>query len=224
MEFRKNTELTEVHRIVGGEVEAENIIGTNGNIYHLENIVAVCGIDYCMMTSYRCKKDLCSKVYKINDNVMVGATGTFRIEENPLEPLIGARVKAISLEELTMLIEDYMVDRRTCASIYPDRKYIIAGREYDGQFCIVSIEFIDNHKELHRSVYRPNKEAIAAVLSAPRYFSDDKSEFFELFKKGLRACNDVAELRKYIELVTRKLSSVECSQRDLLDCETRIVV
>jgi len=224
MELKKKPGLIEVHSIVGGEVDAENIVGLAGNTYKLDNVIAVCGINYCIMTAFQNERSPCKKVYKINDRVLVGATGTFNIEDNPLDPLIGTHSKTISLEGTTKAIEDYLIDKRIDSSVAPDRKYIIAGKEYDGQFCIISVEFANEYKELRRRVFRPSAESIATAISISKYLGECAPEFFNEYKTKLLECNDVGELRKYIEGIVMHESYTTEHPQTAIGLETKIIV
>lgn len=224
MELRKRPELIEVHSIVGGEVDAKNIIGLDGGTYRLDNIITVCGLNYCIMTAFQDDRSLCRKVYKINDKVLIGATGTFNMEENPLDPLIGTHSKSISLEETTKAVENYLIDKRIDVSVAPDRKYIIAGREYDGQFCIVSVEFANEYKELRRRVFRPSAESIATAVSMSKYLGEHASEFFNEFKSKLLKCNDAGELRRYVEGLVLSESDTHGWPQVSLGIETKIIL
>ena len=199
MEFRKKTELTEVHQIIGGELDAENLIATESNSYRLENIITVCGMNYCMMTAYETERDPCRKVYRINDKVIIGATGTFDAEENPLDPLLGKDARKLSLEDVSQIVEEYMVSHRDSISITQDRQYILAGQEFDDSFCIVTFDFSPHRKELRRNVFRPHREKIATAISISKSGDIPPTTFYDIYKANLLQCKNVEDVRKYIE-------------------------
>ena len=197
----------EVTPIVGGDIEAENIATAKTNTYKLENVIAFAGTNYCVMTACDLSSDICKKVYKINDDLLIGVTGTFDNEDNPLDPFIGHDVRRMLVEEAVMCIEQYLIDMESKHSISNDRQYLVAGRSF-GQYSIVSIEFSHEKRQMCRNVFSPSYGKVTTALSLSGAFDIDVHEFFNAYKETLVKCNDMSEVVKCMEYYAAKATKM----------------
>ena len=188
-------------------------------VYYMSMIMAVCGMNYCMMAGDRRRvtpdednivpeDESFQKVFKINDHLLFGATGWFYRAEELLDPLAGVDLSTVSIETAVAFVENYMTDNIKRIINLQNRNYILAGREFDGQYCIVSVRYNPNKCSVDEVVYRPDGVAgnIAYTLALPPSMVPVAKEYSDVFGTAIRACKSNDDLSKLMSNCIREVA------------------
>jgi len=156
-------------------------------VTYMSAIIAVCGRGVCLMISdsrkmvnvggkdpvWEFHDDATQKIFKINSNILFGGVGRFwkknDHEEEITSPFANAgNVQSMSVFHAADAVERYMADNIRMVDVYP-RKYLLAGREHDGNLAMISIDYDAGKCEVRRSVFRPRSDVeFATLMALPR--------------------------------------------------------
>ncbi len=193
-------------------------------VNYMSTIIGLCGTNYCLLASdsrmvtpdeegnWTVKNDSTNKIIKVNDNVIYGATGQFWSSERIDEPIRHREyTNEASLLETVAITEKYMADNLVKVMSFR-RQYIIAGREYDGSFCIVTIRLNDEKKGIERTVYRSDDPRHhASVIALPASLSDkENAERYSAILYGeVIKCKSLNELIASVNNVIHQIADAD---------------
>lgn len=193
-------------------------------VNYMSTIIGLCGTNYCLLASDTRKvkpdengnwvvdNDTTEKVFKLNGNVLFGATGKFWALENIDEPLRNYQdMSKLSLPKAVALVEKYIVDNIGKIISY-HRQYIVAGREFDGAFCIVAIRLNEQEHRIDRVVYRaPIQNSHASVIALPDSLSDNASaeKFKKFLSDGMVTCETLDDVYRHVADTIFKIADAD---------------
>lgn len=150
------------------------------NFIKSPNVVIACsGVDFCMIAGD-------NYTFKLNNNILFACAGPLPQSENPLDPVKECNAYTTLIEAIE-LTEDYMYNHLGSLMISP-RSYILAGRDVDGIYYIISIGLNQEKHSINRKVLCPtNLNHRATLIALPKVFDEP-----DILKKYNQLLNDAA--------------------------------
>ena len=135
-------------------------------------LIACCGLNFCMIAgNKRGKSEESEYIHKINDDVLYAWSG-LSLNEDALEPIKGYANDRLTLLRATELTEDYVYNHLATMMVAP-RSYILAGRDEDGLFYIITVGVNKEERRVERKVLCPtDNKHIATLIVLPKSFDD----------------------------------------------------
>lgn len=127
------------------------IIG-DGVIFNMSTIISVCNRNYCILLADQRKcmteggvwapfDEHYQKIYKLNQNILFGATGMFSSRETIMSPFESVGdLNCLSIDECVQLLADYMISSDTYREVEIPRNYILGYRNPTTGFGICEIK------------------------------------------------------------------------------------
>lgn len=141
------------------------------------------------------------KAFRINDRVLFGAVGEFWKTERIDEPFSGVKTpNKLSLFGASELIKRYAIENMNKIAYFP-RTYFLVGKEFDGEFRIVSYRFNAERRGFDMDVKSaPTGRHQATMMALPHSLGspEAKQRYERLLIEAVSAARDTKELQENI--------------------------
>ncbi len=180
-------------------------------------IIAVCGTNFCLFASdtrmVTLKKDSLvfdndntQKIFKLNHNLLFGATGLFLASETLLSPLTSfSNLNEITISNAHDATLDYMNNH---LSILSSRNYLIGGKDAEGHFSLRYLHYNKVTQNIDVEVFTPNPPySFAIVCALPASLESEGQQYQSLVGKLVNQCTSIDELVKGLAKIIRDISN-----------------
>ena len=162
----------------------------DGVIYHMSTVIAVCGVNFCAFisdsrkvlnsgNSWKVDSDSEQKIFRINKNLVFGATGLFAMSERILDPFNKfSDMEALMIDDAKDAVLEYIDQNKYTITGCQMRNYLLGGKNHNGQFCIYEIHY--NPSMMDTDVVQRIPEfagQYAVSLALPRKLCGKESEY-----------------------------------------------
>lgn len=145
--------------------------------------MAFCGVNYCLLASdkrvtFRNNTDHIEvddsfeKIFKVNDNVIFGGTGSFWGNEDVYEPIKSRMNDRLSIVDAVKMTEQFMYDNLVYVSLMK-RNYFITGKDEDDIYYLVRVSLNEEERSVQTISYVPKDlKQNATMLVLPHSLGD----------------------------------------------------
>lgn len=172
-------------------------------------VIGICGTNFCSLIAdgrlvvgdypnIQVVSEKVMKVYKINDQVLLGGAGWFLGSEEITSPLdIYPDKGSITLVTAVDSIVKYIEKRKH--KITANRNYLVGGKDEEGRFAMFDIQYdaVVHKISVNPRIPHPPRFNFAVVCCFPPKIEERYNEFFE----KVSAC--VTTSREHREVVTK---------------------
>ena len=197
---------------------------SDGVINYMSAVIGVCGTNFCTLCSDSRKvvnkggkfvvdSDTTQKVFKINDRVLLGATGLFDIGELSYAPLkVYQDPSVITLRMAYKAVLDYIErHKRSHMMLGRARNYLVAGKDNHGQFCIYEVHFNPMTEKTETVLRKPKPPQFnfAVSCSLPFSLTDDTQECIDAVAYVLNHSRTHGEMVSGVGNIICKISETD---------------
>lgn len=196
---------------------------SDGVINYMSAVIGVCGTNFCTLCSdsrkvangknkWEVASDSMQKIFKLNDRVLVGATGIFDAEESLLAPFEEYNdVSAMTLRVAYKAVIAYIEQKKSRMLDIAARNYLVGGKDNMGQFCIYEINYNPVGKHTTTVLRKPDPPQFnfAVSCSLPYSLTDDTQECIEAVAYVLNRSRTHGEMVSGVGNIIRKIAEMD---------------
>lgn len=184
-------------------------------------VIGVCSTNFCLfaadtrMVSERgdslvFDNDSTEKIFKLNQNVLYGATGLFSASEKLLDPLaIFPAPDVVTISNAQNATLDYMRHHISKLSV---RNYLIGGKEDSGEFSIRYLHYNKETRNIDIQVFKPTPSyAYAFVCALPASLNAESMQYQNLVGQLINRCTSITTLVEGLAQIIRDISDKDVS-------------
>ena len=184
-------------------------------------VIGVCSTNFCLFAadtrrvtargdSLVFDNDSTQKIFKINQNVLFGATGLFGASEALLDPLaMFPSPDMITVSNAQNATSDYT---RHCLSKLSVRNYLIGGKEDSGEFSIRYLHYNGENRNIDIQVFKPTPPyAYAFVCALPADLNAESIQYQNLVGQLINRCTTIPTLVEGLAQIIRDISDRDSS-------------
>lgn len=195
-------------------------------------VVGVCSTNFCSLIAdgrrvtvdgsgnMKIAEEKFQKIFKVNDRVMLGATGWFQSGENLLSPIKDyCDPSAITMRMAKKAVLEYI--ERNQARITTTRNYILGGKDNKGRYCLYEIHVDgDTHSvEVEERIPSPPYN-FGVSCALPQKLAERKQEFLDLIGSCITSCKTHEEMKEKLAAVIREVSDLDDTVGKEIACLT----
>lgn len=143
-----------------------------------------------------------TKIRKINDNVIFGASGYLLENEDLLEPFNGIDTTSMSVKIVKNTILSYIKSK---IAILPTRQYIIGGKS-QGSFVLYEIHFDDVHRRYTVTERHPVPHHEFAISVAVPPSIEDGNQLIDVIAQTITMSSSHEELVERLKFIIPEVS------------------
>lgn len=179
------------------------VIIADGTWVRMSAIIGICGENFCALLAdtrkttnsrgtYVVADDNTQKIFRLNQNVILGAAGLFNYDESILSALDSISDKSgASLEDIYEAVCRYLESNKY--TIPPTRNYIIGGRGGDGRFCVYEVHMNFESYEIETTIRKPDSGEFAITCALPPRAVSMKESIIASVEKSIHTSRTVNE-------------------------------
>lgn len=187
----------------------------------MSTVIGVCGINFCLFAadtrmvteqngSLVFHNDDTKKIFKINQNVLFGATGLFHANETiikPLEFFPNPNVVTVSNAQAATL--DYMRQHLSTLSV---RNYLIGGKNDSGEFSLTYLHYNKATHNIDVQVFKPvPPHSFAIICALPASLEPDAQRYQDLVGQLVNQCTSINDLVEGLAKIIRDIADKDAS-------------
>ena len=190
-----------------------------GNI--MSAIIAICGMNYCAfvadlrITLYDKNSnpigavDNKEKIFKINDNVLYGATGMFDFGETFSSPLeMFANFNGLTVTAVCSAVKEYMLGNLEVLKRNQKRTYLIGGKNSSGKFILRVLKYDAVNNRILQENYS-SEDGIAICMALPSQAELQEERFRRMAREAVLDSKTELELVNNTARVIREIAHVD---------------
>lgn len=199
------------------------LITNPGDVTYMSAIIGVCGTNFCSFVADKRRvedsvngikvvDDNFEKIFKINDRVMIGATGWFGSDETILAPLdVYPDKSVVTIRTALREILRYIEENKT--QIHRDRNYLIGGKDNKGTFCIVEVH-VDGESSSVTGMNRvpqPPEYNYAVSCALPASLAGKEDEYISKVGGCINASSTLDDMVVKVKGIIRGIANIDKS-------------
>lgn len=179
-------------------------------------IIAVCSTNFCLFAadtrmvsmqngSLVYDNDNTEKIFKLNKNLVFGATGLFHASETLLAPFSSfADQTQITISDAQDSILSYMNNLSPTLS---SRNYLIGGKDESGNYSLRYFHYNKASGDIETQIYKPKPPYLFAIVCAlPQNLESDAQDYQRLVGNLVNQCDTLDNLIKGLAQIIRTIS------------------
>lgn len=184
-------------------------------------IIGVCGSNFCSLIAdtrrttnydgvYVPTDDSTQKIFRMNDNLIFGATGYYNFGEAILAPFDGLDTSKMNKDTALQSILDYLEQKKFIIPMM--RNYIIGYKDASGTFglCDIHMNFETYKPEVtEKRIHHGNDFAISCLL--PPKVSLKQTYYLDLVGQAVKLSKTNDELYQYVAAIIRDIADIDDS-------------
>ena len=184
-------------------------------------IIAICGMNYCAfvadsrITLYDKNNtptgvvDNAEKIFKINNNVLYGATGMFDWGETLFSPLeIFANSNGLTVNAVYSAVKEYMFGNLEVLKRNQKRTYLIGGKNSSGKFLLRVLKYDAVNNKILQEDYSP-EDGVSICLALPSQAELQEERFREMAMQAVMDSRTDRDLVDNTARVIREIAHVD---------------
>lgn len=146
--------------------------------------------------------DNCKKLFRINNRLIIAASGKFFHDEMINEPFKDSFYSDLNIDGACELIQEYFLDMKALEKIMMERTYVLCGYDNQNNICIVYIRYNEDTDEIEEQrYYGSDSDRIVAIY--PPMLQIKGEDLNNLLSEYLIASNGTLPEREVIYFIEK---------------------
>ncbi len=190
---------------------------------NMSAIIGVCGVEFCAFIAdmrvvtidendnEKFANDNTQKIFKLNDNVLFGATGRFNRSEDFFSPLkCFSTFNGLTITAVCTAVKEYMSGNMGILKRNKARTYLIGGKGSSGTYTLRVIKYdATNNKIVDEDYTPPSAVTTSYALALPTQAKLQEPRFTLMMGEVIRNATTVQEVADGAKLVIREIAKVD---------------
>ena len=185
-------------------------------------IIAVCGKTFCAFVAdlrlvsidengdIRFNNDNTEKIFKLNNQLVYGATGIFNSNETFFTPLdFFEDYTYLTVNPICAAINEYMFSNLSMLKRNKARTYLIGGKDNNGEFTLHAIKYDATTNTIINEDYTPSEDGITFCLSLPSQAILYEENYKSMVKKAIINSSTDLDLVKNTSSVIKEIAKMD---------------
>ncbi len=185
-------------------------------------IIAICGKDFCTFVAdlrlvsidengnTKFNNDNTEKIFKLNNQLVYGATGVFNNSETFFSPLkLFKDYSYLTVNSVCCAVKEYMFSNLTMLKRNKARTYLIGGKDNNGKFTLRVIKYDAPLNKIIEEDYTPPENGVAFCLSLPTQAKLYEEQYKLMVEKAIVDSSKDIDLVKNTASIIREIAHVD---------------
>ena len=190
---------------------------------NMSAIIAACGVKFCAFIADlrvvtfdendnpKFANDHTQKIFKLNDNILFGATGRFDGSEGFFSPLrCFSNFEGLTITAVCPAVKDYMSGNMEILKRNKARTYLIGGKDSRGNYTLRVIKFDESNNKIVDDDYTPiSAVSTSYVLALPSQAKLQEPKFTLMMEEVIRNATTIQDVADGARAIIREIAKVD---------------
>ena len=194
----------------------KQVTGGSG-IYHMSVVVGYCHNNYGMLIAdkrltdyyYNILDDNYSKIFKINNNVALGITGSFDESERTKEKFQNFDgSNTLTVDDVNQILVSHIQNLPDSIQKLGNRSYILLGKSYNKHFKMISYRYDPDKHEFEQKILIPTFKNSQICASLPPMDKHLKQKYYDKIVKSVNGVTDECIINNRISDIIKEIADI----------------